>query len=109
MTKTEVFKLGAAMGVRYDLTWSCSRAGRLHCGQCTACRARRRAFADAGLVDPTRYEAAYCVGILSAPAASIGIAIELQAVAAGLAGKFCSAKRLKVSLIASPPLAWSML
>ena len=56
MTKTEVFKLGAAMGVRYDLTWSCLRAGRLHCGQCTACRARRRAFADAGLVDPTRYE-----------------------------------------------------
>ena len=56
MTKTEVFKRGAAMGVRYDLTWSCLRAGRLHCGQCTACRARRRAFADAGLVDPTRYE-----------------------------------------------------
>ena len=55
-TKTEVFKLGAAMNVRYDLTWSCLRAGRLHCGQCTACRARRRAFADAGLVDPTRYE-----------------------------------------------------
>ena len=56
MTKTEVFKLGAAMGVPYDLTWSCLRAGALHCGQCTACRARRRAFADAGLVDPTRYE-----------------------------------------------------
>jgi 7-cyano-7-deazaguanine synthase len=56
MTKTEVFKLGAAMGVPYDLTWSCLRAGRLHCGRCTACRARRRAFADAGLVDPTRYE-----------------------------------------------------
>jgi 7-cyano-7-deazaguanine synthase in queuosine biosynthesis len=55
-TKTEVFKLGAAMGVPYDLTWSCLRAGRLHCGRCTACRARRRAFADAGLVDPTRYE-----------------------------------------------------
>jgi 7-cyano-7-deazaguanine synthase len=56
MTKTEVFKLGAAMGVPYDLTWSCLRAGRLHCGRCIACRARRRAFADAGLVDPTRYE-----------------------------------------------------
>ena len=55
-TKIEVFKLGAAMGVPYDLTWSCLRAGDLHCGQCTACRARRHAFADAGLVDPTRYE-----------------------------------------------------
>ena len=56
MTKTEVFKLGAAMGVPYDLTWSCIRAGDIHCGQCSACRARRRAFADAGLVDPMRYE-----------------------------------------------------
>jgi 7-cyano-7-deazaguanine synthase len=56
MTKTEVFKLGAAMGVPYDLTWSCLRAGRLQCGRCIPCRARRRAFADAGLVDPTRYE-----------------------------------------------------
>jgi len=58
MTKTEVFKLGAAMGVPYDLTWSCLRAKDLQCGQCAACRARRRAFADAGLVDPTRYEEA---------------------------------------------------
>ena len=55
--KTGVFKLGAAMGVPYDLTWSCLRAGTFHCGQCTACRARRRAFADTGLFDPTRYEA----------------------------------------------------
>ena len=38
MTKTEVFKLGAAMGVPYDLTWSCLRAGAFHCGQCTACQ-----------------------------------------------------------------------
>ncbi len=56
MAKTEVFKLGATLGVPYDLTWSCLRAGALHCGQCAACRARRHAFADAGLVDPTRYE-----------------------------------------------------
>jgi 7-cyano-7-deazaguanine synthase len=55
-TKTEVFKLGAAMGVPYDLTWSCLRANALHCGQCTACRARRHAFADAALTDPTRFE-----------------------------------------------------
>ena len=56
MTKTEVFKLGAAISVPYDLTWSCLRAGDLHCGQCSACRARRRAFTGAGLVDPMRYE-----------------------------------------------------
>ncbi len=56
MTKTEVFKLGAAMGVPYDLTWSCLHAGELHCGQCPACRDRQCAFASAGLVDPTRYK-----------------------------------------------------
>jgi 7-cyano-7-deazaguanine synthase len=57
MTKTEVFKRGASMGVSYDPTWSCLRAGDLHCGQCAACRDRHRAFAAAGLADPTRYEA----------------------------------------------------
>ncbi len=57
LTKTEVFKLGAAMGVPYDLAWSCLGAKDLHCGQCTACRARRHAFAEAGLVDPARYDA----------------------------------------------------
>ncbi len=56
MTKPEVFKLGAAMSIPYDLTWSCLRADDLHCGQCPACRARRRAFAATGLVDPTRYK-----------------------------------------------------
>lgn len=56
MAKSGVFRLGASMGAPYELTWSCSRAEDLHCGQCTACRARRRAFAEAGLVDPTRYK-----------------------------------------------------
>ncbi len=56
MTKTEVFKLGATLGVPYDLTWSCLRACALHCGQCSTCRARRRAFAEAALTDPTRYK-----------------------------------------------------
>jgi len=56
MTKTEVFKLGDAMNVAYALTWSCLRAEDLQCGQCPACRARRRAFAAAGLDDPTRYQ-----------------------------------------------------
>jgi 7-cyano-7-deazaguanine synthase len=55
MTKTEVFKMGAAMNVPYALTWSCMRAEAIHCGQCGSCRARRRAFVAAGLVDPTRY------------------------------------------------------
>lgn len=56
MTKSDVFKRGAAMGVRYELTWSCARGGELHCGQCPSCRSRREAFAAAGLADPTRYD-----------------------------------------------------
>lgn len=55
MTKADVLKLGAAMDVPYALTWSCMRADDVHCGQCLPCRARRRAFADAGLADPARY------------------------------------------------------
>jgi 7-cyano-7-deazaguanine synthase len=55
MTKAEVLKLGAAIDVPYALTWSCMRADDVHCGQCLPCRARQRAFADAGLADPARY------------------------------------------------------
>jgi 7-cyano-7-deazaguanine synthase len=55
MAKAEVLKLGAAMHVPYAQTWSCMRADDVHCGQCLPCRARRRAFADAGLADPARY------------------------------------------------------
>jgi 7-cyano-7-deazaguanine synthase len=56
MTKAEVLKMGASMNVPYELTWSCMRADAVHCGQCVSCRARRRAFVDAGLADPTHYE-----------------------------------------------------
>src|SRR6266478_2942588 len=39
-----------------ELTFSCllPKAGR-HCGRCNKCAERRRAFADAGLVDKTEY------------------------------------------------------
>jgi 7-cyano-7-deazaguanine synthase len=66
MTKPEVFKLGAATRVPYELTWSCLRAEDLHCGRCTACRARRGAFAVAGLDDPTHYKADSVVEFVSA-------------------------------------------
>lgn len=62
MARADVFRLGAAIRVPYDLTWSCLRAAALHCGECTACRARRQAFAAAGLFDPTRYNTASAAG-----------------------------------------------
>ena len=56
MQKSEVFRLGHALGVDYARTWSCVRAGEFHCGYCGACRARARAFAQIGVPDPTVYE-----------------------------------------------------
>lgn len=60
LSKAEIVKLGARLGVDYTATVSCYQAdaeGRA-CGVCDACRLRREGFAAAGLPDPTRYRAA---------------------------------------------------
>jgi len=57
LSKAEIVRLGASLGVDYGLTVSCYSAdaqGRA-CGVCDSCRLRRQGFADAGLPDPTRY------------------------------------------------------
>jgi len=41
----------------FTLTWSCYRGGEFHCGKCGACVERKLAFSDAGINDPTVYEA----------------------------------------------------
>ncbi len=54
MTKADIIRRGAALGVDYGLTHSCydpAPDGR-SCGQCDACVLRRKGFAEAGLVDP---------------------------------------------------------
>jgi 7-cyano-7-deazaguanine synthase len=56
MSKYEVMKLGSELGVDFARTWSCIRGALKHCGQCGACRARRRAFDLINLTDPTLYE-----------------------------------------------------
>jgi 7-cyano-7-deazaguanine synthase len=52
MSKNEVMRLGRNLPLEY--TFSCIRPikGR-HCGRCNKCAERRRAFADAGMRDPT--------------------------------------------------------
>jgi 7-cyano-7-deazaguanine synthase len=48
----------AARGVPWGETFSCIRpVGARHCGACNKCAERRRAFAEAGIADPTRYAA----------------------------------------------------
>jgi len=59
MTKAEIIKHGSELGVDYSITVSCYRAdsqGRA-CGRCDACRFRAQGFSQAGVTDPTRYQA----------------------------------------------------
>ncbi len=58
MTKADIIRCGAALGVDYSLTVSCYQAdaqGKA-CGRCDSCRFRREGFANAGVSDPTRYQ-----------------------------------------------------
>ena len=57
LSKAEIVKLGAELGVDYSMTVSCYQAddeGRA-CRVCDSCRLRAAGFEAAGLIDPTRY------------------------------------------------------
>ena len=57
MTKAEIIRRGAALGVDYRLTHSCydpSPEGEA-CGQCDSCLLRKLGFKKAGIPDPTVY------------------------------------------------------
>lgn len=57
MTKAEIIRCGAELGVPFQLTHSCydpDESGRA-CGLCDACIIRRQGFAEAGVDDPTPY------------------------------------------------------
>lgn len=59
LSKGDIVRLGATLGVDYALTVSCYQAdaaGRA-CGECDSCRFRSDGFAAAGFPDPTRYRA----------------------------------------------------
>ena len=60
MSKADIAREGLRLGVDFAQTVSCYQAdadGRA-CGHCDACRLRAQGFAEAGLVDPTRYVSA---------------------------------------------------
>jgi len=57
LTKAEIIRTGAALGVDYGLTVSCYQADELGraCAVCDSCRLRAEGFAAAGIPDPTPY------------------------------------------------------
>lgn len=55
MSKTDIVRLGAELGVPMGRTWSCYKGGEVHCGTCGTCNERKEAFRDAGVQDPTEY------------------------------------------------------
>lgn len=57
LSKAETCQLGISLGVDYSETVSCYKAtdAGLACGQCDSCYLRKKGFADAGVMDPTRY------------------------------------------------------
>lgn len=56
LTKADIARRGAAMGIDYAETWSCYKGGDVHCGRCGTCVERREALAEAGVKDTTVYE-----------------------------------------------------
>ncbi len=59
LTKAEIIQRGTELGVDYSQTVSCYQAneqGRA-CARCDSCRIRRQGFEDAGVPDPTKYQA----------------------------------------------------
>ena len=57
MSKAAIASEAARLQLDAGLSWSCydPAAGGKHCGLCDSCRLRAKAFADAGLPDPTVY------------------------------------------------------
>ncbi|HEV2316794.1 MAG TPA: 7-cyano-7-deazaguanine synthase QueC [Thermoplasmata archaeon] len=52
LSKAQIVRKGDALGVPWELTWSCYRGGRVPCGACDACALRAKGFREAGRVDP---------------------------------------------------------
>jgi 7-cyano-7-deazaguanine synthase len=59
MSKAEIIRTGAELGVDFAMTVSCYQAGAdgAACGKCDSCRLRAAGFAAAHIPDPTRYAA----------------------------------------------------
>ncbi|TNF52358.1 7-cyano-7-deazaguanine synthase QueC [bacterium] len=71
MTKAEIIKRGADLGVNFSFTWSCydpqktrnaslvTRNGFVPCRRCDSCIIRSRGFREAGIKDPLNHQVNY--------------------------------------------------
>jgi 7-cyano-7-deazaguanine synthase len=55
-SKTDILRLGLALGVDYGQTWSCYEGKEVACGRCPTCVERLTAFAEVGMTDPLPYD-----------------------------------------------------
>ena len=56
ISKTDIARRGAALGIDYSLTYSCYKGGEKHCGKCGTCVERKEAMREAGIDHTTEYE-----------------------------------------------------
>lgn len=57
LSKADIIRLGASLGVDFSLTTSCydPTVHGVACGRCDSCLIRLKGFAEAGIKDPIRY------------------------------------------------------
>ena len=55
MRKSEIICLGHKLGAPFQFTWSCYQENEKACGRCDSCILRKKAFAQAGFLDPIPY------------------------------------------------------
>lgn len=53
--KSDIVKYGIDNNLPLELTWSCYNNTEFHCGNCKACKDRKKAFENIGVKDPTIY------------------------------------------------------
>lgn len=55
MNKKGIVELGNQVGAPMDLSYSCYKGEKEHCGVCESCMRRKRAFKESGIEDKTIY------------------------------------------------------
>ena len=56
LSKEEIVKLGVEVGAPMELSYSCYKGGKKHCGVCESCMRRKRAFTQLGMEDLSEYD-----------------------------------------------------